>query len=306
MKTVIFALGGNALIQKGQKGTADEQRKNLRKPVSQIAELSKKYKIVITHGNGPQIGNLLLKQEATDQAPAMPLDICVAQTQGQIGYLIESTLDEELMKLDISDNTFFLTVLSYVKVEQDDPAFKNPTKPVGPAYPEDKSKELGYEMRKTAKGWRRVVPSPTPLKIYQRREIRRLLENNFIIITCGGGGIPIVKKGKVLIPVEGVIDKDLASAKLGEQVKADFLLMITDVEGAAINFGKPNQKFLKDVKLDELKKYSEQGHFAEGSMGPKVQAAINFLESGGERAIIVHLNKISEAIGGTAGTQVTI
>jgi len=306
MKTILIALGGNALIKKGQEGTSAEQFENLKEPVSQIAEISKKHKIVITHGNGPQVGNILLRQECDTNVPKMPLDICGAQSQGQIGYMIEHTLDEELMQLGISKEKLFLTILSYVKVDPEDPAFKNPTKPVGPAYPEDRSKELGYEMRKTSKGWRRVVPSPKPLKIYQKREIRRLLENNFIVITCGGGGIPVFKKDRELLGVEAVIDKDLASAKLAEEVGADILLIVTDVEGAALNFEKSNQEFLKSVKLDDLKKYQKQGHFPDGTMGPKVQAVINFLEAGGERAIITRLDKIHEAIGGSAGTQVTI
>jgi len=280
MKTILIALGGNALIKKGQEGTSAEQFENLKEPVSQIAEISKKHKIVITHGNGPQVGNILLRQECDTNVPKMPLDICGAQSQGQIGYMIEHTLDEELMQLGISKEKLFLTILSYVKVDPEDPAFKNPTKPVGPAYPEDRSKELGYEMRKTSKGWRRVVPSPKPLKIYQKREIRRLLENNFIVITCGGGGIPVFKKDRELLGVEAVIDKDLASAKLAEEVGADILLIVTDVEGAALNFEKSNQEFLKSVKLDDLKKYQKQGHFPDGTMGPKVQAVINFLEAG--------------------------
>jgi len=305
MKTIIIALGGNALIKEGQKGTSEEQFENLREPTSQIAELSKKHKIIITHGNGPQVGNILLRQACDSNVQKMPLDICVAQSQGQIGYMIEHVLDEELIRLGISKEKLFLTVLSYAKVDPEDPAFKNPTKPIGPAYPENRSEELGYEMRKTSKGWRRVVPSPKPLKTYQKREIRRLLEDNFIVITCGGGGIPVFKRDNKLTGVEAVIDKDFASAKLGEEVGADILLIVTDVEGAALNFEKPNQEFLKNVKLSELKKYQKEGHFPDGSMGPKVQAVINFLESGGERAVIAHLGKIHEAVGGSAGTQIT-
>ena len=304
MKTLIVALGGNALIQKGQRGTAEEQLENLKKPLSAIVNLLDDHKLIITHGNGPQVGNILLQQVATAEVPSMPLDVCGAQSQGQIGYMIEHALDQVLTNRGIGDETLFLTVLSYVKVDENDPAFQNPTKPIGPAYPENKSKEFGYPMKITEKGWRRVVPSPTPIKIYQHREIKKLLEQNFIVITCGGGGIPVTKiKGKIK-GIEGVIDKDLASAKLGEHVNANILLMVTDIEGAALNFGKKNQKFLKEVKLTDLKKYHAEGHFTPGSMGPKVQAAINFIESGGEQAIICSIDKITEAMEGKSGTQI--
>ena len=272
---------------------------NLREPIRQIAELSKNYNIVITHGNGPQVGNLLLQQEATEAVSKRPLQILVAETQGQIGYLIESTLDEELMKLNLDDEKLFLTVLTYVKVDPNDPAFKHPTKPIGPSYTR---KKAGYV--KTSKGWRRVVASPKPKKIYQWREIKKLMAlGNFIIIACGGGGVPVIKINKGLQGVEAVIDKDLASAKLGEQIGAQILLIASDVEKVALNFGRIDYKYLDLLSTDEARKYMKEGHFPVGSMGPKVQAAINFLESGGERAIITSIEKIKEAIEGNAGTQ---
>jgi len=272
---------------------------NLRAPISQIAELSKDYNIVITHGNGPQVGNLLLQQEATEAVSKRPLQILVAETQGQIGYLIESTLDEELMKLNLDDEKLFLTVLTYVKVDPNDPAFKHPTKPIGPSYTR---KKAGYV--KTSKGWRRVVASPKPKKIYQWREIKKLMAlGNFIIIACGGGGVPVIKIDKRLQGVEAVIDKDLASAKLGEQIGAQILLIASDVEKVALNFGRIDYKYLDLLSTDEARKYMKEGHFPAGSMGPKVQAAINFLESGGERAIITSIEKIKEAMDGKAGTH---
>ena len=316
MKTIVIALGGNALIKMGQKGTADEQFRNLQIPMKQIALLAQKYNIVITHGNGPQVGTLLLQQEAcvSDEIAEMPLEVLVALTQGQIGFMIESTLDNELMKLEdekapSEEKKHFLTVLTYVKVNQSDPAFQNPTKPIGPAYDEPKE---GYV--KTSKGWRRVGPSPKPLKIYQYREIKKLLEMNFIVIACGGGGIPVVKEkvfdldwdmqlGERLRGVEAVIDKDLASAKLGEQVDAHILLIATDEEKVAINYKKPNQRYLDEMSIDEAKNYMNEGQFPAGSMGPKVQAAINFLEKGGERAIITSIEKIQDALDGKAGTK---
>lgn len=299
MKTLIVALGGNALIRFGEEGTTEEQFRNLRIPISQIAELSKDFNLIITHGNGPQVGMLLMQQEATMEVSKRPLQVLVAETQGQIGYMIESTLDEELMQIGLDEEKLFITVLTYVKVDPEDPAFHNPTKPIGPAYPEAKP---GYVQ--TAKGWRRVVPSPKPKKIYQWREIKRLMElGGWIVIACGGGGIPVIKEGKHLSGVEAVIDKDLASSKLGEQVGANILLIATDVEKVALNYGKSNQKFLERVSISEAKEYLEQGHFPVGSMGPKVQAIINFLETGGEQAIITSIEKIKVALEGKAGTH---
>ncbi|MEJ2295260.1 MAG: carbamate kinase [Candidatus Lokiarchaeota archaeon] len=299
MKTLIVALGGNALIRFGEEGTTEEQFRNLRIPISQIAELSKDFNLIITHGNGPQVGMLLMQQEATMEVSKRPLQVLVAETQGQIGYMIESTLDEELMRIGLDEEKLFITILTYVKVDPEDPAFHNPTKPIGPAYPEAKP---GYVQ--TAKGWRRVVPSPKPKKIYQWREIKRLMElGGWIVIACGGGGIPVIKEGKRLSGVEAVIDKDLASSKLGEQVGANILLIATDVEKVALNYGKPNQRFLERVSISEAKKYLEQGHFPVGSMGPKIQAVINFLETGGEQAIITSIEKIKIALEGKAGTH---
>jgi carbamate kinase len=300
LKTLIIALGGNALIKFGDEGTTDEQFRNLKVPISQIAQLAKEYNIVITHGNGPQVGNLLLQQEATKAVSKRPLQILVAETQGQIGFMIESTLDEELMEIGLDEEKLFLTILTYVKVNPEDPAFLNPTKPIGPAYSVPKP---GYV--KTAKGYRRVVPSPKPIKIYQWREIKKLMElGSWIVIACGGGGIPVIKEKKRLYGVEAVIDKDLASAKLAEQIKANILLIATDVEKVSINYGMPNQKDLDILTVAEAKNYLDEGQFPPGSMGPKIQAVINFIESGGERAIITSIDKIIDALDGRAGTQI--
>jgi len=300
MKTIVVALGGNALIAKGQKGTTQEQLENLRVPMRQIAQLSRTYRIVITHGNGPQVGNILLQQEATDEVPKMPLGICVAMTQGQIGYMIESVLDEELTKLGISDDKLFLTVLTYAKVDENDPAFRNPTKPIGPTY----SDPIPGYVRKTPQGYRRLVSSPMPIKTYQRREIKRLVEMGFIVIACGGGGIPVFKRDDRLSLAEAVIDKDLASARLAEEIGAQILLILADVERVALNYRQPNQVDLKRMRIEEAERYLEEGQFPAGSMGPKVQAAISFLKAGGERAIISHLEKMSEALNGKTGTEI--
>ncbi len=298
MKTLIVALGGNALIKPGERGTPEQMINNLQAPIKQIAELSEKYNIIITHGNGPQVGALLLQQEASDEITRMPLQILVAETQGQIGFLVESTLDEELMRLGTDLEKFFLTVLTYVEVDPNDKAFTRPTKPIGPTY---KRKRSGYV--KTSKGWRRVVPSPKPIRIVQSREIKKLMQENFIVISCGGGGIPVIKEGTRFQGVEAVIDKDLASAKLGEQINADILIIATDVEKVALNFGRVDYKYLDKVSTADAKEYLRQGHFPPGSMGPKIQAVINFLESGGEQAIITSIEKIKEALEGKAGTH---
>ncbi len=298
MKTLIVALGGNALIKPGERGTPEQMINNLRAPIKQIAELSNVYNIIITHGNGPQVGALLLQQEASDEITKMPLQILVAETQGQIGFLIESTLDEELMHLGTDLDKYFLTVLTYVEVDRNDRAFKHPTKPIGPVY---KRKQPGYV--KTAKGWRRVVPSPKPIRIVQSREIKKLIQENFIVISCGGGGVPVIQEGNRFQGVEAVIDKDLASAKLGEQVNADILIIATDVEKVALNYGRIDYKYLDRLSTAVPKEYMKQGHFPPGSMGPKIQAVINFLESGGEQAIITSIEKIKEALEGKSGTH---
>lgn len=296
METLIIALGGNALIKKGQRGTAEEQFKNLKTPLRQIAQLVEKYRIVITHGNGPQVGNRLLQQEASD-LPKMPLEILVAETQGQIGYMIEQTLDNELMSMGI-DNAFITTMITYVQVDKDDPAFQHPTKPVGPVYPDERPGCV-----KVSGGWRRVVPSPKPQKIIEWREVKLLLDNNFTVIAGGGGGIPVTNGSKAFEGIEAVIDKDLCSAKLGEQIGADILIIATEASEVTLNFGTPEAKPLRQLKISDAKKYLAEGQFPAGSMGPKVQAAINFLEAGKSRAVITSMEVIDKALRGEAGTE---
>jgi carbamate kinase len=225
--TLLVALGGNALIRKGEEGTVPQQFKNLAVPVRQIATLSQDYRIIITHGNGPQVGNLLLQQEGCQAVPKLPLEILVAQTQGQIGYMIESTLDSELMDLDIHVKPL-ISLITYVVVDEKDPAFSNPSKPIGPAYKHKKDAPSGYPVIKTAKGFRRVVVSPKPVTIIEKREIKKLINIDFIVICCGGGGIPVVREGRAFQGVDAVIDKDLASARLAEEVGVDIFLIATD------------------------------------------------------------------------------
>lgn len=302
-ETLLVALGGNALIKKGQWGTIEEQFENLRTPIQQIARLSREYEIIITHGNGPQVGNLLLQQEKCLGVPSMPLEILVAQTQGQIGYMIESTLDNELMKLGTDVKQFFVTVLTYVVVDINDPAFKNPSKPIGPYFSKEEAKGLPYPTVETPEGYRRVVASPKPMTIVEKREIKRLVEEGFLVIACGGGGIPVIREGRVFEGVDAVIDKDLASAKLAQEVDVDIFLIATDTEGVAINFKGPGQRFLRKLSVGEAKRYLQEGQFPKGSMGPKIEATYQFLESGGKRAFITSTENIERSIRGEAGTE---
>lgn len=301
---LLVALGGNALIRKGQVGTVDEQFENLKVPIREIARLSRRYRIIITHGNGPQVGNLLLQQELQDAVPRLPLEILVAQTQGQIGYMIESTLDNQLMELGISTQKPLVSLISYVVVDEHDPAFKSPSKPIGPLFTEEKASTLPYPTRKTEKGYRRIVASPKPLTIVEKREITSLINMDFIVICCGGGGIPVIREGRTFCGVDAVIDKDLASVKLAQEVGVDIFLIATDVEGAALNYGQPDQQFLGTITITQAARYMEQGHFPSGSMLPKIQAATEFLKGGGKRAVITSIDAIESAVQGLAGTEI--
>lgn len=299
---LLIALGGNALIQKGQEGTADQQFENLKPTVKQIARLSETYRIIITHGNGPQVGNLLLQQECCDTVPRMPLEILVAQTQGQIGYMIESALESELRTRQLN-TTFLVSLISYVVVDEKDPAFKEPTKPIGPSYPKERLANVTWPFKKTTKGYRRVTYSPRPVTIVEKREIKKLIEMDFIVICCGGGGIPVIREGRAFSGIEAVIDKDLASLCLAREVDAQLLLIATDVPGVAIDFGKKNQKFLRKLSIGDAEKFMIQGHFAEGSMKPKVEAAMQFAALSGKRAVISSIVDIEAAVAGNAGTE---
>jgi len=300
---LLVALGGNALIGKGQEGTVEEQFENLRVPIGQIARLSSTYRIIITHGNGPQVGNLLLQQECCAETPRLPLEILVAQTQGQIGYMIESSLDSALMEMGIQSGQPLVSLLSYVVVSEEDPAFQNPSKPIGPAYPEERAATLPYPTRRTGAGYRRVVASPRPVTIVEKREIKRLIDMGFVVICCGGGGIPVIREGRAFEGVDAVIDKDLASAKLAEEVGVDLFVIATDVEGAALFYGEPRQRLLDRLSPGEAARYLAEGHFPPGSMGPKVEAALQFIRAGGKRSVICSIDRIAQAVEGSAGTQ---
>jgi carbamate kinase len=303
-KILLVALGGNALIRKGQEGSIRQQFENLKPPIRQIAKLSREYRIIITHGNGPQVGNLLLQQECCEGVPKLPLEILVAQTQGQIGYMIESTLDNALMDLGIHSHQHLVSLISYVVVDEKDPAFQKPTKPIGPIFTEAQAAAQSYPTRKTAKGYRRVVASPKPITVVEKSEIKRLLEMDFIVICCGGGGIPVIREGRAFQGVDAVIDKDLASARLAKEVGIDVFLIATDEEGVALYYGTKNQRFLRSMTLREAARYSRDDHFPAGSMAPKVEAAVNFVRETNGRAIIGSIDNIESCVAGEKGTEI--
>jgi carbamate kinase len=307
-KIAVVALGGNALIRGNEVGTIKQQEKNTYNTlVNLIALLKKDFNIVITHGNGPQVGNILLRNEAgynEYKIPKMPLDICVADSQGGIGYMIERQMKNILIENKIRRNV--ITVVTEVLVDIDDPAFKEPTKPVGAFFLKEEAELLARANNWVIKedprkrGWRRVVASPKPLEIVNKRVIRDLVKKGAIVIAAGGGGVPVYRdKKKQLQGIEAVIDKDLASSLLANEIGADAFFILTDVKNAYINFNKPGQKALETISVDEAKQYLEQGEFSKGSMGPKIEAAIEYVEHGGKETIITESSALADKNAGT-------
>jgi carbamate kinase len=311
-KLMVIALGGNALLQRGQKGSFDDQYHNVQVTVSKIADLVQRgYKIVMTHGNGPQVGATLLRHEAAKNiVPALPLDACGAETQGFIGYMIQQALRNELKARGI--DKYVVTIVTRVIVDKHDSAFQNPTKPIGPFYSKEeaaKVKEQKPELvikEDAGRGYRRVVPSPDPKIIAERFAIRALVDADFVVVACGGGGIPIIEENGHAVGVEAVIDKDLGGQRLATLIGANIFVILTDVDGAYINYGTPKQELIKEATSGLLKNYLRDGQFKEGSMAPKVEAAIRFVESGGERAVIAALGNLTEAVDGKTGTQIVV
>ncbi|MBT3881143.1 MAG: carbamate kinase [Candidatus Scalindua sp.] len=309
-KIIVVALGGNALVQEGEKGTIQEQFANTRKSITGIVQCIKKgFDVVITHGNGPQVGNMLLRTELSrDKVPELPLGICVADTEGAIGYMIQQTMVNSLQKEQI--DKCVVTILTQVVVDKDDNAFRNPTKPIGPFFAAEEAgkiaKDQGWEMVENRhRGYRRVVASPRPLKIVERESVKRLLESGEVVIAAGGGGIPvIVEEDGSLEGADCVVDKDLASSVLALDIKADCLVMLTGVEHVCLNYGESDQKPLATITIKEAESYMAEGHFPSGSMGPKIQAAVNFLKGGGECVFITAIDKVWEAIAGKTGTRI--
>lgn len=308
---IVIALGGNALQSGKAEPTAEAQLEVVKNTSEKIAEISDKgYEIAVVHGNGPQVGRILLASEtAREVTPPMPFDVCGAMSQGYIGYHLQQAIKYALNKRN--KDVPVVTVATQMIVEKDDPAFKNPTKPIGPFYDEKEAGRLyaekGYEMREDAgRGWRRVVASPLPRKIVEIEPIKKLWDST-VVISCGGGGVPVIEHSDgSLEGVAAVIDKDFAAELLAEQVDADILLILTEVEKVAINFNKPNQENLQDMNLKEAARYCSEGQFAPGSMLPKVEAAMKFVRANPEKkAIITSLDKAVEALSGKTGTTIT-
>jgi len=308
-KRAVIALGGNALIKEGQEGNIHEQFANTRLIVKSIINMIKDgWDVVITHGNAPQVGAILLQNDlAKDVTPPMPLGICVAESEGFIGYMLQQCVSNAMKRENIEKPV--VALITQVLVDEDDPSFTSPTKPIGPYYDEDEAKEIledGYQITRQPDGWRIVVPSPDPKSIVEGDVIKKMLDDNIIVIASGGGGMPVIEKeGWGLDGLEAVIDKDLASERLAEAIDAELLLILTNVEKVYINYGTPEQKALNKASLEELKGYYEEGHFPLGSMGPKILAAIRFLESGGKKVIISDVEKGWDAIQGKTGTHIT-
>ncbi|HUS15900.1 MAG TPA: carbamate kinase [Chloroflexia bacterium] len=311
-ETLVIALGGNAIKAAGEQGTSTEQFRNVQRAADTVAELVVRgYRVVVTHGNGPQVGNLLIQQAAgAAQVPAMPMDVAGAMTQGWIGYMIQQCLRNALVRRGHPAARAVTTIITQTIVDRGDPAFENPTKPVGPFYGADDAQRMRYAgmrlVEDSGRGWRRIVASPQPRAIAEIDAIGAMLRDGMLVIAGGGGGIPVIQEADgTLTGVEAVIDKDLGAAMLAQQVGATRLLILTDVEKVAIHYKKPDQRDLDHLTPGEARAYLGEGYFAKGSMGPKVQAAVNFVEAGGEQAIITQLFAALDALAGKTGTVVS-
>jgi carbamate kinase len=310
--TIVVALGGNAISHQFEEGNIHQQFANTRQSLKGVIELiSQGYRVLITHGNGPQVGNALIRvEESRHLVPVLPLGVIVADTEGGMGYMVEQCLQNKMKDRKISKEV--ATLITQILVDPNDPSIKNPSKFVGPVYSEDKIETLrerpGWTLKEDiGRGWRRVVPSPLPVEIVEKKIIKLLLDNDIIVIAAGGGGIPVYidKKNGWYEGIDAVIDKDLASAVLARDINAQELMILTEVERVAVNFGKPNQQFLDHLTVSEAKRLMKEGHFPAGNMGPKIQAAINFLEGGGGQVIITSVEKSRDAVLGKAGTVIT-
>lgn len=306
MKLVV-ALGGNALVKPGQEGTSEQQFETTRQTVEAIVQMIEHgHEVVLTHGNGPQVGSILLQQEiAKEVTPAMPLDVCGAMSQGQIGYMMAQCMTAALHDRQLDKRV--ATVVTQVLVDGDDPAFEHPTKPVGPVYRHDDALRRlreGYRMTQQKGGWRIVVPSPDPRSILESAVIEQLIDAGHVVVAVGGGGIPVVEQNGSIVGVEAVIDKDLAAEKLASEIEADALLALTDVEAVYLNYGEDDEQKLEEVTLDEMEQHYRDGQFPPGSMGPKVLAAIRFLKNGGSAAIVASIDNAWQALQGNAGTRI--
>ncbi len=288
---IVIALGGNALIKKGQKGTAEEQFATAEEAVTALKDVIENNEVVIAHGNGPQVGAVFIQQNATNEVPAMPLDVCDAMTQGEIGYFIQRALMRKTNRKSV-------TIITRVVVDEDDPAFQHPTKPIGPFYKEKIRKDMIMD---AGRGYRRVVASPQPLKVLERKAILPLLQFGVVVVAGGGGGIPIKNDGTGL---EAVIDKDRCASLIAKEVDAELLLIVTAVPAVCKNYGKKNEQVLRRLTVKEARAMMAAGEFPEGSMKPKIEAAIDFIKQGGHRAIICGLGNAKDAVKGKSGTEI--
>jgi len=311
MKTILLAVGGNSLIRAGEKGTIAEQLANAQRTAAEIAKLIRDgYRIVLTHGNGPQVGAALLRSErGASQVPGHPLDVCDASTQGEIGYLLQQSLDTELRRAGL--RVPVVTVLTQVVVALDDPAMRRPTKPIGPFYSradaEERRSRFGWDIvEDAARGYRRVVPSPEPVEILELDVIRYLLDRGVLVIACGGGGIPVAWRDGRLQGVEAVIDKDRASALLASGLDVDLFVISTDTDYVYLNYKKPMQKPLVLASPKALQEYADAGHFPPGNMGPKVESVLRFVSCERREAIITSAENLCRAVAGFAGTHVVL
>ncbi len=310
-KRAVVAIGGNAITREGQVGTIPEQFANSEQACRDLlGMLEQGYDLVLTHGNGPQVGNILMRVElSVHQIYRLPLDTCVSDSQGGMGYMLQQVFHNLLQ--EVSRKQTVATVLTQVVVDADDPALGNPSKPTGPLY----SSERAEEPRRIKEGWvivddagrgyRRVVASPIPREIVELEAIRSLLDSGVIVIAAGGGGIPVVRENGALHGVEAVVDQDYASSLLAQELNVDLFLIATSVEQVSLNFGKPNQQALSELSADEAEAYLNEGHFPPGSMGPKIQSAINYLRNGGKEVLITDTSSCCRALAGETGTRIT-
>jgi carbamate kinase len=306
---MLIAVGGNSLIRSGETGTTAEQWANARRTAAAIVKLIQDgFRIVVTHGNGPQVGAQLLRSErASDQVPAQTLDICGAASQGEIGYLLSQSLCDELSLAGLSVPV--ASVVTQTVVRADDPAMGHPTKPIGPFYSrwraEERQRQLGWEIvEDAARGYRRVVPSPEPVEIVELNVIRTLVNQGVLVVACGGGGIPVVRCGDQLKGIEAVIDKDRASALLASELGVDIFAISTDIDFVYLDFKKPSQRRLESITVSELEAHYVAGHFPPGNMGPKIESALRFIKAGGKEVVITSYEYLTAAIAGAVGTHI--
>jgi len=306
---MLIAVGGNSLIRAGETGTIAEQWANARRTAAAVVQLIRGgHRLVITHGNGPQVGAQLLRSErASDQVPGQTLDVCGAASQGEIGYLLSQSLRDELSAARL--NVPVVSVVTQTVVREDDPAMKSPTKPIGPFYTreqaEERHRQLGWAIvEDAARGYRRVVPSPEPIEIVELDVIRSLMNREVLVVACGGGGIPVVRHGGELKGVEAVIDKDRASALLASELSVDIFAISTDIAFVYLDYKKPAQRQLNRITASELEAHYKAGHFPPGNMGPKVESALRFLKGGGKEVVITSYEYLTDAIAGRMGTHI--